>query len=118
MLIYQFWAFTNTFISFDIIIQISNFFLGYLFKDRTGIFSYLQEFLFILFNLLAIQLTCIGEFLPAEKNFLRYALYLAFFPQFVAGPIVVAYEFLPQIKDAYKENSGTSTLIKLFTLYS
>jgi len=33
---------------------------------------------------------------PAEKNLLEYALYIAFFPQMVAGPIERPYELLPQ----------------------
>ncbi len=37
-----------------------------------------------------------GE-LSAEKNFLRYALFVSFFPQLVAGPIERAKNLLPQI---------------------
>ncbi|TGK41457.1 MBOAT family O-acyltransferase [Leptospira andrefontaineae] len=37
------------------------------------------------------------EILP-EKNFWNYALFLSFFPQLVAGPIVPAKTFLPQLK--------------------
>jgi alginate O-acetyltransferase complex protein AlgI len=33
---------------------------------------------------------------PAEKNLLQYALYVAFFPQMVAGPIERPFELLPQ----------------------
>ena len=33
---------------------------------------------------------------PAEKNLLEYALYVAFFPQMVAGPIERPHELLPQ----------------------
>lgn len=36
--------------------------------------------------------------LGAERNFMRYALYLAFFPKFISGPIERAEEFLPQIE--------------------
>lgn len=32
----------------------------------------------------------------AEKDFVRFALYIAFFPQLVAGPIIRARDFLPQ----------------------
>jgi D-alanyl-lipoteichoic acid acyltransferase DltB (MBOAT superfamily)/lysophospholipase L1-like esterase len=35
--------------------------------------------------------------LTAEKNFLKFALYVAFFPQLVAGPIVRAKDFIPGI---------------------
>lgn len=34
---------------------------------------------------------------PAERRFLRFALFLAFFPHLVAGPIVRAADFLPQL---------------------
>lgn len=36
--------------------------------------------------------------IPAERDFVRFALYVAFFPQLVAGPIVRASEFLPQLR--------------------
>ncbi len=35
--------------------------------------------------------------LKAERDFIRLALYIAFFPQLVAGPIVKAGDFLPQL---------------------
>ena len=37
--------------------------------------------------------------IPAEHSFVRVALYVAFFPQLVAGPIVKAGEFLPQLNE-------------------
>lgn len=36
--------------------------------------------------------------LRAETSFLRFALFVSFFPQLVAGPIVRASEFLPQLR--------------------
>ena len=36
--------------------------------------------------------------LEAERSFVRTALYIAFFPQLVAGPIVKAGDFLPQLR--------------------
>jgi alginate O-acetyltransferase complex protein AlgI len=36
--------------------------------------------------------------IPASKNWLNYAFYLSFFPQLVAGPIVTAKEFYPEIE--------------------
>jgi D-alanyl-lipoteichoic acid acyltransferase DltB (MBOAT superfamily) len=36
--------------------------------------------------------------LDPERSFVRFALYVAFFPQLVAGPIVRATEFLPQLR--------------------
>lgn len=37
--------------------------------------------------------------IEAEKSFVRLALYISFFPQLVAGPIVKAADFLPQLKE-------------------
>ena len=39
-----------------------------------------------------------GKLAP-ERDFVRTALYIAFFPQLVAGPIVKAGEFLPQLRE-------------------
>lgn len=36
--------------------------------------------------------------LSAERNFVRFALYISFFPQLVAGPIIRPTDFLPQLK--------------------
>jgi alginate O-acetyltransferase complex protein AlgI len=35
--------------------------------------------------------------LPAERSFTKFALFVSFFPQLVAGPIVRAQEFIPQL---------------------
>lgn len=40
--------------------------------------------------------------LPPERNILRYALFVAFFPQLVAGPIERAENLLPQLKNVDK----------------
>ncbi len=37
--------------------------------------------------------------LPAERSFIDVAMYISFFPQLVAGPIVKAEDFLPQLKE-------------------
>ena len=37
--------------------------------------------------------------ITVEKDFIRLALYISFFPQLVAGPIVRASDFLPQLHD-------------------
>lgn len=37
--------------------------------------------------------------IPCERDFLHVALYISFFPQLVAGPIVKAQEFLPQLSE-------------------
>lgn len=38
-----------------------------------------------------------GEY-PAERNFIIFALYIAFFPKLLAGPIVRGRDFMPQIR--------------------
>jgi len=40
--------------------------------------------------------------IEAEKSFLNFAFYLCFFPQLVAGPIVRAKEFMPQLANTPK----------------
>src|SRR5688572_668312 len=40
--------------------------------------------------------------IEAERSLLRFAVYVAFFPQLVAGPIVRAAEFLPQLRAALR----------------
>ena len=37
--------------------------------------------------------------LPVEHDFIKLALYISFFPQLVAGPIVRASDFLPQLRE-------------------
>ncbi len=55
--------------------------------------------------------------LPAERNPAKLALYIAFFPQLVAGPIVRATDFLPQL-DTAKVFSSVAFLrgIRLFLI--
>src|SRR5688572_21753883 len=40
--------------------------------------------------------------IQAERSLLRFAVYVAFFPQLVAGPIVRAAEFMPQVRAALR----------------
>lgn len=40
--------------------------------------------------------------ISAERNFVKLALYISFFPQLVAGPIVKAKDFLPQLDEDRK----------------
>ena len=55
--------------------------------------------------------------IPVEKSFLKFALYVSFFPQLVAGPIVVAKDFLPQLyKEVYLENVPFRVAIRYFTM--
>lgn len=52
---------------------------------------------FYTFQSLSYTLDVYRGRVPAEKSFVNVALYIAFFPQLVAGPIVKAGEFLPQL---------------------
>ena len=36
--------------------------------------------------------------LEEEKSYLKFSVFIAFFPQLVAGPIIRAKDFLPQLK--------------------
>ena len=54
--------------------------------------------------------------IPPEPDFLRFATFISFFPQLVAGPIVRASEFLPQFRTDKKFewdrfNSGTGQML-------
>lgn len=44
--------------------------------------------------------------IPASKNVSDYAFYMTFFPHLVAGPIVRAKDFLPQILDPQPINAA------------
>jgi alginate O-acetyltransferase complex protein AlgI len=52
---------------------------------------------FYTFQSMSYTLDVFRRRLAAEASFLRFALYVAFFPQLVAGPIVRARTFLPQL---------------------
>lgn len=54
---------------------------------------------FYTFQALSYVIDVRRKLLPAEQDFVRLALYLSFFPQLVAGPIVRAADFLPQLKE-------------------
>ncbi len=61
--------------------------------------------------------------LPAERNFLRYALFVSFFPQLVAGPIERSENLLPQIDRLEeinvwnKENIRDGALLMVWGLF-
>ena len=52
---------------------------------------------FYTFQALSYVIDVHREKIPAERDFIRLALYISFFPQLVAGPIVRASDFLPQL---------------------
>lgn len=60
---------------------------------------------FYTFQALSYVLDVTAGRLRQEESVVRYALYIAFFPQLVAGPIVRATDFLPQLQARWKAPS-------------
>lgn len=52
---------------------------------------------FYTFQSLSYTIDVYNEKIPAERSFIKTALYISFFPQLVAGPIVKAGDFIPQL---------------------
>ncbi len=52
---------------------------------------------FYTFQSMSYTIDVFRRALPAERSFIRFALYVAFFPQLVAGPILRSTQFLPQL---------------------
>ncbi len=52
---------------------------------------------FYTFQTLSYSIDLYRRVLPCERSLSRFALYVSFFPQLVAGPIVRAKDFLPQL---------------------
>lgn len=53
---------------------------------------------FYTFQMVALQVDVYRKQVPAPATFSRYALFLCFFPQLIAGPILRGREFLPQLE--------------------
>ena len=74
---------------------------------------------FYTFQTLSYSIDIYRKNITAEKNFLKYAVFVSFFPQLVAGPIVRASEFLPQLADKTKTViSRGVTSAALFLIFS
>lgn len=56
---------------------------------------------FYLFQTISYTVDVYRQKLPPARNFIDFAFYVSFFPQLVAGPIVRATEFFPQIQREY-----------------
>jgi len=52
---------------------------------------------FFTFQSLSYTIDVYNRKIPVENDFVRFALFVSFFPQLVAGPIVMAKTFLPQL---------------------
>ena len=67
---------------------------------------------FFTFQAVGYLLDLYHKRVPAEKNFLDYALFVSFFPQVTSGPISTAKDLMPQIKTthAFKYEQGRDGL--------
>lgn len=59
---------------------------------------------FYTFQTMSYTIDVYRRHMPAEKSFLNFLYFTIFFPQLVAGPIVRADEFLPQIQEIPKSS--------------
>lgn len=81
----------------------TNFLGGVIASLMGGQFTALDIFLpvgisFFTFQSLSYTIDVYRREIPPLKNFLDYAFFVSFFPQLVAGPIVRARDFIPQIR--------------------
>lgn len=74
---------------------------------------------FYTFQTMSYTIDIYRKKIKPEKSFLDFAIYVSFFPQLIAGPIVRARQFLPQLKndiELKKENLEIGFQIFLFGL--
>jgi len=57
---------------------------------------------FYIFQAVGYMIDIYREKLEPERNFLRYALFVSFFPQLVAGPIERSTRLLPQLREVHR----------------
>ena len=55
--------------------------------------------------------------MPPAKSFVEYGIFVAFFPQLVAGPILRAKDFLPQLREKI-DNSETGTRLRQIIIHN
>lgn len=91
--------FNTTFVARDIFSSLSNGLFGTNFNVNTIILP--VGISFFTFQALSYSIDVYRRRMAAERNFPDFAFYLTFFPQLVAGPIVRASEFLPQMRGVY-----------------
>ena len=61
---------------------------------------------FISFQAISYLVDAVRKDIPSEQNLLRVAFFISFFPQLVAGPIVRATHFFPQLDEDKKLDSA------------
>ncbi|MEM7183278.1 MAG: MBOAT family O-acyltransferase [Spirochaetota bacterium] len=72
---------------------------------------------FFTFQSLSYTIDVYRGVIPYEKDFVRFALFVSFFPQLVAGPIVTAKTFLPQLAEKIRfEDVPFRIAIRFFML--
>ena len=72
---------------------------------------------FFTFQSMSYTIDVYRKEIPVEKSFLRFALFVSFFPQLVAGPIVTAKTFLPQLNTVKKiEEINFKLAIRFFLM--
>lgn len=57
---------------------------------------------FYTFQSMSYTIDVYRKIIPSEKSFIKFALFVSFFPQLVAGPIVTAKTFIPQLSSLKK----------------
>ena len=86
------------------------------FLEALGVTSTLKIILpvgisFYTFQALSYVIDVHRNKIQVEKDFIKLALYISFFPQLVAGPIVRASDFLPQLHETSRKLTGENFLI-------
>jgi len=71
---------------------------------------------FYTFQSMSYTIDVYRKALPVCKNFIDFATYVSFFPQLVAGPIVRAADFLPQLK--IKRTFGIQNFSKFLPIFA
>ena len=71
---------------------------------------------FYTFKTLSYTIDVYRREITHERNFIKYAVYVSFFPQLLAGPIVRAKDFLPQLRSTLRvtEEKFNSGLFLIF----
>lgn len=91
--------FNASFVSYDIFSAWSNKLFGTTFDVNSIILP--VGISFFTFQALSYSIDVYRGRMAPERNFIDFAFYLTFFPQLVAGPIVRASEFIPQMRGVY-----------------
>jgi D-alanyl-lipoteichoic acid acyltransferase DltB (MBOAT superfamily) len=72
---------------------------------------------FFTFQSLSYTIDVYRKIIPVEKSLIKFALFVSFFPQLVAGPIVTAKTFMPQLfKKVKLEDVNFKKAIRYFLL--